>query len=95
MAKANKKKDERLELSNQNGEIRLQRVSIFDKIKNFKEINLIVIITVICIIMSFASPYFLTWSNIEAILLSFTTNGIVVIGMNLLHIVGGMDVFVG
>ena len=95
MAKNNKNKPERLELANQNGEIRLQRVSIFDRIRNFKEINLIVIICVICIIMSFASPYFLTWSNIEAILLSFTTNGIVVIGMTLILIVGGIDVSVG
>ena len=93
MAMSNK--NERLELSSQNGEVKLQRVSTFDKIKNFKEINLLVIITVICIIMSFASPYFLTWSNIEAILLSFTTNGIVVIGMTLILIVGGIDVSVG
>ncbi len=92
---SNKKKNERLELANENGEVRLQKASIFDRIKNFKEINLIVIILFICVIMSFASPYFLTWDNIEAILLSFTTNGIVVIGMTLILIVGGIDVSVG
>jgi len=65
------------------------------KLKNFKELNLIIIILVICVIMSFASPYFLTWDNIEAVLLSFTTNGIVVIGMTVMLIVGGIDVSVG
>ena len=70
-------------------------VSLFEKIKNFKELNLIIIIFVICVIMTFASPYFLTWDNIEAVLLSFTTNGIVVIGMTVMLIVVGIDVSVG
>ncbi len=68
---------------------------LIKKLRNFRELNLILIILVICIIMSFASPYFLTWDNIEAVLLSFTTNGIVVIGMTVMLIVGGIDVSVG
>lgn len=70
-------------------------VKLIDKLRNFKELNLIIIILAICIIMTFASPYFLTWDNIEAVLLSFTTNGIVVIGMTVMLIVGGIDVSVG
>lgn len=69
--------------------------TLAEKLKNFKELNLIIIIIAICVIMSFASPYFLTWDNIEAVLLSFTTNGIVVIGMTVMLIVGGIDVSVG
>ena len=73
----------------------LSKVSFMEKLKNFRELNLIIIIFVICVIMTFASPYFLTWANIEAVLLSFTTNGIVVIGMTIMLIGGGRDISVG
>ncbi len=73
----------------------MQNATFIEKLRNFKELNLIIIIFAICVIMSFASPYFLTWDNIEAVLLSFTTNGIVVIGMTVMLIVGGIDVSVG
>lgn len=73
----------------------LSKVSFMEKLKNFRELNLIIIIFVICVIMTFASPYFLTWANIEAVLLSFTTNGIVVIGMTIMLIGGGIDISVG
>jgi len=56
---------------------------------------LLLIIVIIFIIMSFASPYFLTWANIETILLSFSTEGIVVIGMTIMIIIGGIDISVG
>lgn len=68
---------------------------VFDWVRNLREINLILIIAVISVIMSFASPYFLKWTNIETILLSFSTEGIVVIGMTLMLIVGGIDISVG
>jgi ribose transport system permease protein len=69
--------------------------SFIQILKNFRELNLILIIGLICVIMYFASPYFATWGNIEAVLLSFSTDGIVVIGMTLMMIVGGIDVSVG
>jgi ribose transport system permease protein len=69
--------------------------TILQKIKNFREINLIMVILLISIIMTFASPYFLTWPNMETILLSFSTDGIVVIGMTIMLIVGGIDISVG
>ena len=80
---------------NRNNQIGMQNATFIEKLKNFKELNLIIIIFAMCVIMSFASPYFLTWDNIEAVLLSFTTNGIVVIGMTVMLIVGGIDVSVG
>ncbi len=66
-----------------------------DRIKDFKELNLIIIILVIGVIMSFASPYFLAWDNFETVLLSFTTTGLLVIGMTVMLIVGGIDISVG
>lgn len=60
-----------------------------------REAGLVAIILVICIAMSFASPYFLTWQNFRAMLLSFSIEGIVVVGMTILLIVGGIDLSVG
>ncbi len=68
---------------------------VTQKLKDFRELNLLLIIAVVSIVMSFASPYFLTWGNIEAMLLSFSTEGIVVIGMTIMLIVGGIDISVG
>ena len=60
-----------------------------------REFGLLAIIALLFVVMSFASPYFLTWGNIRAILLSFSIEGIVVIGMTILLIVGGIDLSVG
>lgn len=65
------------------------------KTKNLREAGLIAIITALCFVMSFASEYFLTWENIRAMLLSFAIEGIVVVGMTILLIVGGIDLAVG
>ncbi|MDH4449613.1 MAG: ABC transporter permease [Rhodoferax sp.] len=65
------------------------------KTNNLREAGLIVIIAVLCITMSFASEFFLTWENIRAMLLSFAIEGIVVVGMTVLLIVGGIDLAVG
>lgn len=65
------------------------------KTSNLREAGLIVIIAALCVAMSFASEFFLTWENIRAMLLSFAIEGIVVVGMTVLLIVGGIDLAVG
>ena len=65
------------------------------KTSNLREAGLIVIIAVLCTSMSFASEFFLTWENLRAMLLSFAIEGIVVVGMTVLLIVGGVDLAVG
>ena len=45
--------------------------------------------------MSFASPHFLTLGNFRAMLMCFSIEGIVVVGMTILLIVGGIDLSVG
>ncbi|PKF80098.1 ABC transporter permease [Vibrio sp. vnigr-6D03] len=69
--------------------------SLFNRTKNMREFTLILIIIGLFIAMSFASPYFLTWANMKAMLLSFSVEGIVVVGMTMLIIVGGIDLSVG
>jgi ribose transport system permease protein len=65
------------------------------KTNNLREAGLIVIIAALCFVMSFASEFFLTWENMRAMLLSFAIEGIVVVGMTVLLIVGGIDLAVG
>lgn len=65
------------------------------KTNNLREAGLIAIIATLCIGMSFASEFFLTWENMRAMLLSFAIEGIVVVGMTVLLIVGGIDLAVG
>ncbi|WP_232831565.1 ABC transporter permease [Pseudogemmobacter bohemicus] len=60
-----------------------------------REAGLIAIILVLCVVMTFASPYFLTWVNIRAMVMAFAVEGIVVVGMTILLISGGIDLSVG
>ena len=71
------------------------RLSLFGGLHKQREIGLIAIIALIFIVMSFTSPYFLTWANMKAMLLSLSIEGSVVSGMTILLIVGGIDLSVG
>ena len=64
-------------------------------LNNFPEINLIFIIAAVWIILSFLSKNWNTFGNIRAILMSFSIEGIVVIAMTIMLIVGGFDLSVG
>lgn len=68
---------------------------IIKTLQSFREGTLILVILFVCVVMSFASPYFLTWANIRAILLSFSTEGIVAVGMTIMLVGGGIDLSVG
>ncbi|MEC9405538.1 MAG: ABC transporter permease, partial [Pseudomonadota bacterium] len=65
------------------------------KLLRMRETGLIAIILVLFIVMSFASPYFLTWVNMRAMVMAFAVEGIVVVGMTILLISGGIDLSVG
>ena len=60
-----------------------------------RETGLILIIMVLFIVMSFASPHFLTWANMRVMFMAFAIEGIVVVGMTVLLISGGIDLSVG
>ncbi|WP_369410526.1 ABC transporter permease [Parasedimentitalea denitrificans] len=69
--------------------------STLHKLLRMRETGLIAIILVMFVIMSFASPYFLTWVNMRAMVMAFAVEGIVVVGMTILLISGGIDLSVG
>jgi ribose transport system permease protein len=61
----------------------------------FRESILILVILAFAVAMTFVSPVFMTWPNIEAILLGLTTDGTVAVGMAMLFVAGGLDLSVG
>jgi ribose transport system permease protein len=80
------------------GTAAVHRRSLFDLLKRalqIREAALFLIIALLFVAMSFASEHFLSWGNMRAVMLSFSTEGIVVVGMTILIIVGGIDLSVG
>ncbi|HVO40468.1 MAG TPA: ABC transporter permease [Spirochaetia bacterium] len=61
----------------------------------FRESILILVLVVGGIGMTIASPVFLTWPNLEAILLGLSVEGTIVVGMVILLVSGGLDLSVG
>lgn len=59
------------------------------------EYGIMFIFLLVCIILSFASPYFLTKNNILNILRQTSINGILAIGMTFVILLGGIDLSVG
>jgi len=60
-----------------------------------REFSLVAVLVIFGIIMTIVSPFFLTWPNLEAILLGLSVEGTVAIGMVILLISGGLDLSVG
>ena len=56
--------------------------------------GLVVFLVAAIVMMSFLSPYFLSFNNFMNILLAITVTGIVAVGMTLVIIVGGVDLSV-
>ncbi|MBL0372179.1 ABC transporter permease [Rhizobium sp. KVB221] len=72
-----------------------RRVATWKRVGSMREAGLVAIILALCVVMTFASPHFLTLGNFRAMLMSFSVEGIVVVGMTVLLIVGGIDLAVG
>ncbi len=65
------------------------------RLVRFREMTMILLILVAMVIMSIASPYFLSLTNFVAIIRGFSMEGIVVVGMATLLIAGAFDLSVG
>jgi ribose transport system permease protein len=72
-----------------------RQTSFFGRAVRMRETGLILVILLLFLVMSFASPYFLTWENMRAMTMAFAVEGIVVVGMTILLISGGIDLSVG
>jgi ribose transport system permease protein len=60
-----------------------------------REFIMLLVVIAFAIIMAVSSPIFLTWLNIEAILMALTVEATIAIGMVVLLISGGLDLSVG
>jgi ribose transport system permease protein len=69
--------------------------SLLSRLFGARETGLVLIILALFVIMSFASPYFMTWTNMRAMTMAFSVEAIVVVGMTILLISGGIDLSVG
>jgi ribose transport system permease protein len=59
------------------------------------ELSVLMALLVMCVIMTFASPYFLTFKNIFNVLRQFSLIAILAIGMGMIIITAGIDLSVG
>jgi ribose transport system permease protein len=72
-----------------------RRGGLLRRLVRQREAGLVLVILLLFAVMSFASPYFLTWENMRAMTMAFAIEGIVVVGMTILLISGGIDLSVG
>ena len=66
-----------------------------ERLLKMRETGLALVLLILFVGMSFASPHFLTWTNMRAMAVAFAVEGIVVVGMTILLISGGIDLSVG
>lgn len=85
--------------ANQQATIPLERVvhapSIWSRIFLTREIGVLAALIVLCMLMSFASPYFMKTQNLFNVLRGMSTIGIMAIGMTMVIVSGGIDLSVG
>ncbi len=67
----------------------------FRSLTSMRESILFIVIVVLFIAMSFASPFFLSPQNLESMFLGLSVEGIICIGMVILLVSGGLDLSVG
>ena len=83
-------------MATKNSEVKTDNKGGFGaRLKNVRELNLFLVVVAVILIMSFTSKFFPQWTNIRVILSALSVDGIVVIGMTLILIVGGIDLSVG
>ena len=68
---------------------------IVGKVKGFKEMTVLLIVILLCIIISIIEPVFLSIDNIKTTAIGLASDGIIAIGMTVALISGGFDLSVG
>lgn len=70
-------------------------ISFLRRLFRTRELGVLVVLVILCVIMTFLSPYFLTRQNIFNVLRGMSTIGIMSIGMTMIIVSGGIDLSVG
>lgn len=71
------------------------KTGFFKKITQAREFMVFIIVIGVGLALSFASPYFMTETNLLAVLLGLSVEAIIACGMTLIIITGGIDLSVG
>jgi putative xylitol transport system permease protein len=61
----------------------------------YRRYGILAVLILLCIVLSFANQYFLTWGNIADVLRQTSINGILAVGMTYVVLTGGIDLSVG
>jgi ribose transport system permease protein len=69
--------------------------SYLHRVMAAREMTLIALILALIVVMSIASPYFLTMGNFRAMAVGLVPTGVIVVGMAMLLVSGGFDLSVG
>lgn len=70
-------------------------VALLIRLLRVREMAMVILILISCVIMSILSPYFFSMTNFLSIARGFSMEGMVAIGMTLLLITGAFDLSVG
>jgi ribose transport system permease protein len=72
-----------------------KKPSFLKKLTQQREFSIFLIVIALFVILSFASPYFLSEANLMSVLLGLSTESIIACGMIMVIITGGIDLSVG
>jgi putative xylitol transport system permease protein len=61
----------------------------------YRRYGIVAVLILLCIVLTFANQYFLTWGNIADILRQTSINGILAVGMTYVVLTSGIDLSVG
>jgi ribose transport system permease protein len=70
-------------------------VAFVHRLLRVREVLLIGVILLASLLMSALTPYFLTWGNIESMIIGMAPTAIIVVGMTIVLVSGGLDLSVG
>lgn len=73
----------------------MRKIKNLDKIYQTTNVGLLTAIILLLVIVSFVSPYFMTWFNMEVLAMGFVQEAIMALGMTVVIISGGIDLSVG
>jgi len=72
-----------------------KKESKLKKLFELREMSMILIIIVSCVILALSNEHFVSWQNAMTVMSSMAVNGIMTIGMILVMISGGLDLSIG
>lgn len=78
-----------------NGHISMQKKTLLDRLGGSLEIRMFLLTAVVILVLSFASPYFMTYNNILNVLDQSVVVGILAVGLTLVILTAGIDLSVG